>query len=124
MRNSGCKRRIECIDVERDINRRIKLELQIRRHVSHLDRLNSKLPHLFALMRGESPDANLHQSLHQFLFHDSRERRRMRITIALITVVDIRMRVEVKYAQVIVFPRERSDDWMCDRVIASERNRS
>src|ERR1044071_177447 len=120
MRNSRRKRGIECINVERNINRRIKLELQIRRHVAHLDRLDSKLSHLFLLVRSESPDANLHQSLHELLFHDPRKRRRMRVTIPLVTVVNIGMRVEVKYAQVFVFPCERSDDWMCDRVIASE----
>src|SRR6185436_2965164 len=120
MRNSRCKRGIECINVKRDIDRRIKLELQIRRHVSHLDRLNPELFYLVALVRSESPDADLHQSLHQSLFHDPRERRRMRITITLVAVVNIGMRVEVKYAQVFVFPCERSNDWMCDRVIAAE----
>ena len=122
MRHSRRKRRIERIDVKRDVDRRIKLQLQIRRHVSHLDRLNPKLPHLFALVRCERPDPDLHQSLHQLLFHDSRKRRRVGITITLVTVVDIRMRVKVKHAQIFVFPGKRSDDRMRDRVIAAERD--
>ena len=110
MRNARRKRRIERVNVERDVNRRIKLELQVADQVAHLDRLNAKLPHLFALMCGERSDSHLHQSLHQPLFHDARKRRRVRITIALVVIVNIRMRVEVKDAQVFVLARKRSHD--------------
>ena len=71
-------------------------------------------------MRSERPDPDLHESLHQFLFHDSRERRRVRMTITLVTVVNIRMRVEMKNTQIFVLARERSHDRIRDRVIATE----
>src|SRR5688572_6484585 len=75
-------------------------------------------------MRGVRSYPNLDQSLHQFLLHDARERRSVRITIALVMVVKIRMRVEVKQAEVFVLPRERPHDRMRNRVISAERYRS
>src|ERR1044072_1768013 len=123
MRHAGCKRRIERVNVERDVNRRIKLQLQIPDQVAHLDRLNAKLSHLFTLMSGERSYPYLDQSLHESLFHDARKGRSVRITIALVAVVNVRMRVEMKDAQVFVLARERSHDRVCDRVVAAERDR-
>src|SRR5215218_6544499 len=107
MRHARRKRRIERVNVERDIDRSIKLQLQIPDQVTHLDRLNTKLSHLLPLIRGKRSDPDLHESLHQFLFHDAREWRGVRITIALISVVKIRMSVEMKNVQVFVLTRER-----------------
>src|SRR5277367_135718 len=50
MRNSWRKRRIEDIDVKRDINRSSKPKLVQRRQITHLDDLNPKSSRLLSLM--------------------------------------------------------------------------
>src|SRR5690349_12744088 len=107
MRYTGCERRIERVDIKRDVDWRIKLELQVADQITHLDRLNPKPPHLLTLIRGERSNPDLHQSLRKFLFHDPRERRCVRITITLVDVVNVRMRVEMKNAEIFVLARER-----------------
>lgn len=123
MRHPRRKRRIERVNIKRDVNWPIELQLQIPDQISHLDRLDTKLPHLFTLIRSERSNPNLHEALRKLLFHDPRERGSVRITITLIAVVNIRMRVEMKNVEVFVLARERSHDRRCDRVIAAERDR-
>src|ERR1044071_7340055 len=115
MRDTGRKRWIERVDVERDVDGTIELQLYVADQVTHLDRLNAKLPYLLALISSERPDSHLHQARRELLFHDARERRRMRITIALKAVVNVGMRVEMKNVEVFILARKRSDDGVRDR---------
>src|SRR5215213_10582678 len=100
MRHAGRKRRIERVNVERNVNRCVKLQLQIPDQIPHLNRLNAKLSRLLTLIRSERSNPDLHESLCKFLFHDAREWRSVRITIALVAVVTVRMRAERRNAQV------------------------
>ena len=62
----------------------------------------------------ELKNADLHEARDEPLLHDPCERRRVRERVAVERVVEVRMRVEVKNAEVRVLSGEGADDWKSD----------
>src|SRR6185369_10171610 len=120
MRYSGRIRGIDSVDIERDVNRRGEFHPHIVPETARLESLDSEALHLLALMRRCRSNTDLNKSVGESLFHDARERRRMRSGVFLKIVINVRMRIEVKQRERGMATVYRSHDRMTDRMITSE----
>src|SRR5258706_10288120 len=121
MRNPRRERRIDPIQVERNINRPVNLEPVVRRKSSHLHHVDAESSCLFALMPIHRPNPYLHQPLRQAFFHDARKRTRMRHPAAFVFVIQIGMRVKMNDRQLGIAPRKRFQDRISNRVVPTHR---
>src|SRR5687768_91152 len=71
----------------------------------------------------EGSDADLDQTFRQSLFHYPREGTCVRVSIALVVIVEIGMRIEMEHAEIWKLARERSYDRIGDGVISAEGDR-
>ena len=69
-------------------------------------------------------NADLHQSTRESLLHDSCERRSVRALVALVVVVQIRVRVEVQDVHRTALGMNRAQHRIRHRVIAADANRA
>src|SRR5690606_26633074 len=104
MRHARRECRIESIDVERDVDRRLELQLHAIAPAAGFDHFHAKTFELLAMLIADSAQAYLHQPVRKPLLHDSCEWRRMRSRVVLIRVIDIGMRVDVQNREARVAP--------------------
>ena len=71
----------------------------------------------------DRPNPHLHQPLRQSRLHDPRKRTCMRQPVPLELVIQIRMRIKMKYRQLRIPPRHRLHDWIGNRMIPAQRHR-
>ncbi len=123
VRDSRRERRIEGVDVDRNVHRLAQRRTATRDPGTHVDHLDPVTLGLGALHRGQRADAHLHQSIGQALFHDPGEGTRMRVPIALELRVQVGMGVEVQDTELRMKPSHGPHDRVGDRMVAAERDR-
>ena len=121
--DAGRERRIETVEIERHIDGTVEAQRESVAEVAHLDHLDPESRGLLPLVRRRRPDADLHETRGQPGLHDAGEGTGVREPIAAELVVEIGMRVEMEDGEPRIFRRERPDDRVRDRVVASERQR-
>src|SRR5579863_1499746 len=124
VRNSGREGGVKHVDVERNINGSSKLESLERWQFPHLHNFNPEARRLLSLMRIHGPDTDLNQPLHQSFFHDPGKRTSVRIAVPLKFLVQVGMGVEVNQGEIGKVLSEGSQDWIRNRVVATEANRT
>ena len=113
-------RGIEGIDVQRHIDRRADVDRQPLAAGGRFDRLHAEASPLLAMMVVDGAQANLDQPVRQPFLHDPREGRGMGAWIALVGMVDVRVRVDVQDGQLRVVRAEGTQDRMGQRMVAAE----
>src|SRR5688572_10266416 len=124
MRDSRSVCRIDAVHVERDIDGRMKSQVDIVAKVACLDHFNFETFDLFPLMSGGRTNAYLNQTIGQAFLHDACKRRCMRTRIALKVVIDVGMRIEVQDRQLREVPSNCAHERMRYRMVTAEENRS
>jgi hypothetical protein len=120
--NARRKRGVKYIHIEADVDRSGEFEMLHYREMVHLENLDAEALRLFSLVRNHGANTDLNQFLRQALFHDPRERTRVRKAAALEFVVEIGMRVEVHDREVRKLLAHRSQNWISDRVVSAQTN--
>ena len=95
--NSGCKSRVQCVNIKTDKYRAIKIvanRCDIK--VFYFMDLNTEAFDLLAQVRIQGTDTNLDNASGQAIFQDARKRAGMRIRVSLKVIVQIRMGVEMQ----------------------------
>src|SRR6185295_6504502 len=88
--------RVQRIQVYRDVDGCVEGDAQVIAHMAHLDDLDTEPARLRALMPAGRANPDLHQAIRESILHDPRERTRVRETVTLELVVEVRVRVDVK----------------------------
>jgi hypothetical protein len=77
MRDPRRERRVQCVNINRNVDRPIQGDTQVALNVPHLDDFHAEPMRLRTLMVRHRSDPHLHQTVGELLFHDPRERARM-----------------------------------------------
>ena len=121
MRHARSKRRVEHVDVDRDVHRTVD-----RRHrhdaLASLVDLDAEALGLRPLVWGHGANPELDETGNLALLHDPSERARMGIPIAVELVVEIRMRIEMQEREAVMFTGHRLDERPGDEMIAADRD--
>src|SRR5215470_12484331 len=121
MRHAGRESGIERVDVDGEVDRRLKVEVE--RQVpaaTRFDDLDTEALELRSMMVGHAAKSDLNQSIGESLLHDPSERRGVRTWVALVGVIDVGVSVDVEDRQLRVEAADDAHDRMGDRVVAAQ----
>ena len=122
VRDPGRERRVEPVQVDRDVHIALDTWPRAIGPRAHVDLLDAEACRLFAPMARHRPDADLHEPDGQALLQNPRERTGVREAIAFEFVIEIGVGVDLENGQVPERLPHRSHDRIRDRVIAAERD--
>jgi hypothetical protein len=123
MRDTRRECRVEAVQVERDIERRLERKDFGVVQRPHLDHLDAKAPRLLRLVPVHRADADLYQSRGEPFLHDARKGAGVRVAVALELVVEVGVRVNMQDAQARVDGMERAQRRIGDGVVAAQHQR-
>ena len=123
VRHAGGERRIEHVQIDRNVERSVESEAAAGVPVAHLDDLHAELLGLRALVAVHRANPDLHQAPDDSQFHDPGERARVRQAATLEFVVEVRVSIELQDVQPFVHFRKGTNDRVADRVIATQDER-
>ncbi|ESX92451.1 hypothetical protein X755_26025 [Mesorhizobium sp. LNJC405B00] len=95
MRHAGRTSRVEAVEIDREIDRRLEIELQILAEMPRLDHFDAEALELVTKFIIEGAQADLDQPVGQSLLQDAREGRGVGPPVALIGIVDVGMGVDL-----------------------------
>src|SRR5215468_40281 len=122
MRHTGRVGRVESIDVHRNVKGRRYIEPEIPAQASSFYHLDAETLELVTMMIVDGADSHLNQAIGKPLFHDSSKRRSVGSRVALISMVNIGMRVYMEDGQIGVTPAYCAHDRMSYGMVAAEAN--
>src|SRR5687768_10343265 len=120
MRDTGGIGGIETVQVDREVERRRKLQTPDPPEIAGRMHLDAVLPGDRLLLRRRASYPDLHQPVDQTLLEDPRHRARMRISVALVLRIHVRVGVKVKNAEAPPALRHGAYCRVADGVIAAE----
>ena len=120
MRDARRVRRVQPVDVHRNVDGRVEFQADIPGKFPHLDHLYPKSPGLRPLMARCRADSHLDEPVHQAVLHDPCEGRRVRAGVVPEVVVEVRVGVEVEDAERVVPASEALHDRPGDGVVTAE----
>lgn len=122
MRYAGRVGRIQCVDIDGNIEGRLQIKGRRLSTAAGLDNLDAESFELVAMLVIDRMQSHLDESIRQALLHDTCERRGVGSPIALIRFVDIGMRIDMQDRQTAVTATYRTQNGMCDGMITAEAN--
>ncbi len=122
MRDARCETRLESVEIEREVHRRVEGE-PAAVPITHLDDFDAEALCLLALVGVHGADAHLHQTVGQTLLHNSRERTGVGVAVAFEFVVQVAMRVDMQNRQLRMVASKAAQGRIGDGVVATEHER-
>ena len=122
MRHSWRVSRVKRVDVHRNIDWRRNIEPDIPATASSLDNLDAETLELVTMMIVDGAQSHLNQTVCKALFHDPGKRRRVGSQVALVSMINIRVRINMKDGQFGLTATYGAHDRMSDGMVTAKAN--